>query len=47
MFDINNDGLNEIILIRANGMVEIYQIGTTFSEITLIAKHSTGTFNWD
>lgn len=42
VFDINNDGLNEIILIRANGMVEIYQIGTTFSEITLIAKHSTG-----
>ena len=41
VFDINYDGLNEIILIRANGVVEIHQIGSTLNEISLIAKHNT------
>ena len=41
VFDINYDGHNEIIAIKNDGMVEIFQIGATLSEISLISKINT------
>lgn len=40
--DINYDGVNEIVLIRANGDVNIYSVGNTILDSNLISKFSTG-----
>ena len=41
VFDIDHNGINEIILIRSDGIVEIYSIGETLFETSLIVKHNT------
>lgn len=40
-FDINKDGANEIILARSNGEINIFSIGQTILETSLIAKYDT------
>jgi hypothetical protein len=40
-FDINGDGTNEIILVRSNGELNIYSVGNTLLDTSLISKYKT------
>jgi hypothetical protein len=40
-FDVNSDGTNEIILVRANGELNIYSVGNTLLDTSLISRYKT------
>jgi hypothetical protein len=41
-FDIDLDGTNEIIVIRSNGDINIYSVGNSIMNVTLVSKFQTG-----
>jgi hypothetical protein len=41
-FDVNYDGVNEILCVHADGQVNIYATGKTILDLSLVSKYATG-----